>query len=54
MHPGALSDEERRDWLRLARAENVGPVAFRYLMETFGEPARAIGALAGSPKVSIR
>jgi DNA processing protein len=40
-----LTDEERRDWLRLARAENVGPVAFRYLLDTFGEPARAIGAL---------
>ena len=40
-----LDDEERRDWLRLARAENVGPVAFRYLIETYGEPARAIGAL---------
>ncbi len=40
-----LSDEQRRDWLRLARAENVGPVAFRYLIETFGEPAQAIGAI---------
>jgi DNA processing protein len=40
-----LSDPERRDWLRLARAETVGPVAFRYLIETYGDPARAIGAL---------
>ncbi len=40
-----LSDEQRRDWLRLARTENVGPVAFRYLIETFGEPAKAIGAI---------
>jgi DNA processing protein len=40
-----LSDEARRDWLRLARTENVGPVAFRYLIDTYGEPARAIGAL---------
>ena len=45
MSQGPLTDEERRDWLRLARAENVGPVAFRYLIDTFGEPARAIGAL---------
>jgi DNA processing protein len=44
--PGqALTDEERRDWLRLARAESVGPVAFRYLIETYGEAAKAIGAL---------
>lgn len=41
----ALTDEQRRDWLRLARAENVGPVAFRYLIETYGEAAKAIGAL---------
>ena len=40
-----LTDPERRDWLRLARAETVGPVAFRYLIETYGDPARAIGAL---------
>ena len=41
----ALSDEQRRDWLRLARTENVGPVAFRYLIQTYGEPAQAIGTL---------
>ena len=40
-----LSDPERRDWLRLARTETVGPVAFRYLIQTYGDPARAIGAL---------
>jgi DNA processing protein len=40
-----LSDPERRDWLRLARAETIGPVAFRYLIETYGDAARAIGAL---------
>ena len=40
-----LSDDQRRDWLRLARAETVGPVAFRYLIETYGEAAIAIGAL---------
>ena len=45
MSAARLTDEERRDWLRLARAENVGPVAFRYLIETYGEAARAIGAL---------
>jgi DNA processing protein len=40
-----LSDAERREWLRLARTETVGPVAFRYLIETHGDAARAIGAL---------
>jgi len=45
MQSARLSDDQRRDWLRLARAENVGPVAFRYLIETYGEPAKAIGAM---------
>lgn len=40
-----LSDDERRDWLRLARAENVGPVAFEQLIARFGAPSRAIEAL---------
>jgi DNA processing protein len=45
MTAARLSDDERRDWLRLARTENVGPVAFRYLIDTYSEPAQAIGAL---------
>lgn len=45
MSPGRLSDAGRRDWLRLARAENVGPVAFRYLIDSYGDPATAIAAL---------
>ena len=45
MTAGPLSDSARRDWLRLSRTENVGPVAFRYLIETHGDPARAIAAL---------
>jgi DNA processing protein len=45
MEKARLTDDQRRDWLRLARAENVGPVAFRYLIETYGEAAKAIGAL---------
>lgn len=40
-----LSDRERLDWLRLARSENVGPVAFDQLLTRFGEPARALAAL---------
>jgi len=42
-----LSDDERRDWLRLARTETVGPVALRYLIEQYGGPAEALGALPG-------
>ena len=42
-----LTDNERRDWLRLARAETVGPVAFRYLIDQYGDAARALGALPG-------
>ncbi len=42
---GELSDAERMDWLRLARSANVGPVAFRQLLERFGTPAAALDAL---------
>lgn len=41
----ALSDAQRRDWLRLARTENVGPVTFAQLIARFGEPALALAAL---------
>jgi DNA processing protein len=41
----ALSDAERRDWLRLARTENVGPVTFDQLIQRFGTAARALAAL---------
>src|ERR1043166_1321969 len=39
----ALSDEERIDWLRLIRSENVGPRGFRSLLRYFGS-ARAARA----------
>jgi DNA processing protein len=42
---GPLSPAERRDWLRLARTENVGPVAFDQLISRFGTPARALAAI---------
>ena len=45
MSADAFTDEERRDRLRLTRTENVGPVAFKYLIDTFGDAARAIGEL---------
>jgi DNA processing protein len=42
-HP--LSEAERRDWLRLARSENVGPVTFRELVRRYGSAGEALAAL---------
>jgi DNA processing protein len=47
----ALSDEERIDWLRLIRSENVGPRSFRSLLRYCGS-ARA--ALAQLPELARR
>ncbi len=41
----ALSDAERRDWLRLARTENVGPVTFDQLIRRFRTAGAALRAL---------
>ncbi|MGA0606906.1 DNA-processing protein DprA [Phenylobacterium sp. VNQ135] len=41
----SLTDAQRRDWLRLARTENVGAVTFDQLIGRFGEPALALAAL---------
>jgi DNA processing protein len=40
-----LNDAEKRDWLRLARAENVGPITFRQLLRRFGDARAALDAL---------
>jgi DNA processing protein len=40
-----LTDRERREWLTLARTENVGPVAFDQLVDRFGSAAEALEAL---------
>lgn len=45
MNRQPLSDAERRDWLRLSRAENVGPITFRQLMRRFGNAKAALDAL---------
>ena len=42
-----LCDGERRDWLRLARTDNVGPVTFDQLIRRFGAADRALAALPG-------
>lgn len=40
-----LSDEQRRDWLRLIRSENIGPTTFRELVNHFGGAGAALDAL---------
>lgn len=45
MTPGRLSDIQRFAWLRLARTETVGPVAFDHLLTRYGTPERALSAL---------
>jgi DNA processing protein len=47
----ALSEAERRAWLRLARTENVGPVTFRELIRRYGD---AVEALAALPELTRR
>jgi len=47
----ALTDEQRLDWLRLIRSENVGPRTFRALLKHFGS---ARGALAALPDLARR
>lgn len=42
-----LDHEQRRDWLRLIRTENVGPRSFRGLINRFGGAAAALDALPG-------
>jgi len=40
-----LTDAQRRDWLRLARTENVGAVTFDQLIDRFGDAGDALAAL---------
>src|ERR1051326_3267441 len=42
-----LSEEERFDWLRLIRSENVGPRTFRTLLRYYGSARSALSALPG-------
>jgi DNA processing protein len=43
--PIILTDKERRDWVRLARSEGVGPVTFFGLLARFGTVSDALLAL---------
>ena len=40
-----LTDEQRLDWLRLIRCENVGPRTFQALLNQFGDARAALQAL---------
>jgi DNA processing protein len=42
-----LSEQERLDWLRLIRSDNVGPRTFRALLDQFGSAHAALAALPG-------
>src|SRR3546814_12779531 len=44
--PRRLSDDEKRDWLRLIRSEHLGPITFHHILRYHhGDAARAIAAL---------
>ncbi len=45
MQRRALSDNERLEWLRLSRTENVGAITFRQLLRRFGTARAALEAL---------
>ena len=45
MSGASVPDAERRDRLRLARTESVGPVAYRELMRRYGSAAKALETL---------
>jgi len=45
--PIRLTDEQRIDWLRLIRSQNVGPRTFRALINHFGGARAALEALPG-------
>jgi DNA processing protein len=42
---GRLTDEQRIDWLRLIRSDNVGPRAFHDLINAYGGARQALAAL---------
>src|SRR5438128_967376 len=45
-----LTDQQRLDWLRLIRSENVGPRTFRSLVDHLGDAGAALKALPGLAK----
>jgi DNA processing protein len=56
-----LNEEQRLDWLRLIRSDNVGPCTFRELVNHYGGARAALAALPGlarrghpAPRASAR
>ena len=49
-----LGDDERLNWLRLARTTNIGPVTFAQLIAKFGSAGSALAALPDLSKRSGR
>ncbi|MCZ8311684.1 MAG: DNA-processing protein DprA [Magnetospirillum sp.] len=45
MSASNLTDDERCQWLRLIRTENVGPIAFGQLLSRYGSAAAALAAI---------
>jgi DNA processing protein len=45
MRAEVAESRERRDWLRLARADGVGPATFSYLINRYGSAGAALDAL---------
>lgn len=45
-----LTSQEKLEWLRLIRSENVGPITFYQLLARFGSAAAALDALPGLAK----
>jgi DNA processing protein len=41
-----LTDQQKLDWIRLARSENVGAVTFRHLIERYRTPSKALEAVS--------
>jgi len=45
MNENKIHEDERRDWLRLIRSENVGPTTFWKLINHYGSAADALSAI---------
>lgn len=49
-HRPRLSETEKRDWLRLIRSENLGPITFHNILRYYGSAAKAIEAVPSMAK----
>ena len=51
-HRPRLSEKEKRDWLRLIRSENIGPITFHNILRYYGSAGKAIEAIPSMAKRS--